>query len=129
MLLRLRQALGLILNPAKAAVRRVAAIGLAAPLLTLSACGKPPPDLSNDAYVWQRQWTPAVREALSGGADAVQAWRVLLAEMSADGRWFDAAPDLNALAAARRPVVMVHGDADRRGAPGMAPRRHHGGGR
>lgn len=125
MLLRLRQALGLILNPAKAAVRRVAAIGLAAPLLTLSACGKPPPDLSNDAYVWQRQWTPAVQEALSGGADAVQAWRVLIAEMSADGRWFDAAPDLNALAAARRPVVMVwrlDGRVDALNAEGTATR-------
>ena len=81
MLLRLRQALDLIPNPAKPAVQRAAATGFAALLLTLSACGKPPPDLSNDAYVWQRQWTPAVQQALSGGADAVQAWRVLIAEM------------------------------------------------
>ncbi|WP_370539496.1 DUF3142 domain-containing protein [Achromobacter sp. UMC46] len=88
-------------------IRRRTAAGFSALLLMLSACGKPAPDLPNDAYVWQRRWTPAVQEALSASADAVRAWRVLIAEMSADGRWFDAAPDLAALVAARRPVIMV----------------------
>lgn len=63
--------------------------------------------LPNDAYVWQRRWTPAVTGALAEGADAVRSWRVLAAEMRADGVWFDAAPDLAALAASQRPVVLV----------------------
>ncbi|WMD18646.1 DUF3142 domain-containing protein [Achromobacter seleniivolatilans] len=79
----------------------------AALLLTLMACGKPAQDLSNDAYVWQRSWQPAVAQALAEGASAVRAWRVLAAEKTAGGRWFDAAPNLEALKAAKRPVIMV----------------------
>ena len=63
--------------------------------------------LPNDAYVWQRRWTPAVTSALADGAESVRSWRVLAAEMRADGVWFDAAPDLAALAATQRPVVAV----------------------
>lgn len=107
MLLRLRQAFCLILNRVSPTVQRGAAAFFAALLLMLSACGKPEPALPNDAYVWQRRWTPPVLEALSAGADAVRAWRVLVAEIGADGRWINAAPDVAALAAARRPVVMV----------------------
>lgn len=80
-------------------------------LLLLTACepAATPPNtvLPNDAYVWQRRWTPAVTHALADGADTVRSWRVLAAEMRADGVWFDAAPDLAALAASRRPVVLV----------------------
>ncbi|MGB3435049.1 DUF3142 domain-containing protein [Achromobacter sp.] len=75
-------------------------------LLLLAACGKQA-DLPGDAYVWQRVWTPAVSQALAGSADVVRAWRVLMAEMNPDRRWFTAAPDLAALAAAKRPVIMV----------------------
>lgn len=63
--------------------------------------------LPNDAYVWQRRWTPAVISALADGAESVRSWRVLAAEMRADGVWFDATPDLAALAATQRPVVAV----------------------
>ena len=81
-------------------------------LLLLAACEQtaaPLPNdvLPNDAYVWQRRWTPAVAGALAEGAGAVRSWRVLAAEMRADGVWFDAAPDLAALAATQRPVVLV----------------------
>ena len=75
-------------------------------LLLLAACGKQA-DLPGDAYVWQRVWTPPVSQALADSADIVRAWRVLMGEMSPDGRWFTAAPDLAALAAAKRPVIMV----------------------
>ncbi len=81
-------------------------------LLVLAACEPATPPspntvLPNDAYVWQRRWTPAVTRALADGADAVRSWRVLAAEMRADGVWFEAAPDLAALAASQRPVVLV----------------------
>ncbi|WP_454693111.1 DUF3142 domain-containing protein [Achromobacter aegrifaciens] len=75
-------------------------------LLLLAACGKQA-DLPGDAYVWQRVWTPPVSQALADSADVVRAWRVLMAEMNADGRWVTAAPDLAALAAAKRPAIMV----------------------
>lgn len=107
MLLHLQHAFGPIENRATSAAKWLAAAVLAVLLLALAACGKPAPDLSNDAYVWQRRWTPAVHEALAASADTVRAWRVLVAEMSAGGRWIDARPDLDALAATSRPAVMV----------------------
>ncbi|WP_179216479.1 DUF3142 domain-containing protein [Achromobacter xylosoxidans] len=93
-------------------------------LLMLAACGKQA-DLPGDAYVWQRVWTPSLNQALADSADAVRAWRVLMAEMSPDGRWFTAAPDLAALAAAGRPVIMVFrldGRADALPAPEVLAR-------
>lgn len=84
--------------------RRLAAV---CGVLLLAACERAAPPLPNDAYVWQRQWTPALVSALAEGADAVRSWRVLAAELRADGAWFDAAPDLAALAASQRPVVLV----------------------
>ncbi len=93
-------------------------------LLLLAACGKQA-DLPADAYVWQRVWTPSLNQALADSADAVRAWRVLMAEMSPDGRWVTAAPELAALAAARRPVIMVFrldGRADALPAPDVLAR-------
>jgi len=48
-----------------------------------------------------------VQEALAASADAVRTWRVLIAEMSAGGKWIDARPDARALAASQKPAVMV----------------------
>lgn len=77
-------------------------------IVLLAACGRSEsPPLPNDAYVWQRQWTPAVIAALADSTGLVEQWRVLAAEMSAGGRWMVAAPDLAALAATRRHVVLV----------------------
>lgn len=103
----LRHAFGPTSNRAIVAVRSLFAAALMLLLLALSACQRPVSDLPNDAYIWQRRWTPALQDALAGGADAVQTWRVLAAEMSAGGRWIDARPDLTALAAAGRPAVLV----------------------
>lgn len=90
----------------KVLVKRCRAVLCSVLLLLLAACGKQA-DLPADAYVWQRVWTPPVSQALADSADVVRAWRVLMAEMNPDGRWFTAAPDLAALAAAKRPVIMV----------------------
>lgn len=76
--------------------------------LCLVACQRhPPPPLVNDAYVWQRQWTPAVAAALSQSADLVREWRVLAAQTDARGQLQSVAIDRAALAATHRPVVLV----------------------
>lgn len=107
MLQPLRQALRPTRSRAPAAARGCFAVAATLVLLALSACQRPVSDLPNDAYIWQRRWTPALQDALAAGADAVRTWRVLVAEMSAGGRWIDAQPDLPALAAAGRPAWMV----------------------
>jgi hypothetical protein len=63
--------------------------------------------LPQEAYVWQRHWTPALVEALRGSADLVGQWRVLAAEMGAGGHLRPMAADPAALAASGRPVVLV----------------------
>lgn len=89
--------------------------------LCLAACQRhPPQSLANDAYVWQRQWNPAVAAALSQSADLVREWRVLAAQTDARGVLQPVAIDRTALAATHRPVVLVvridgqlsHWDAD-----------------
>lgn len=63
--------------------------------------------LSNDAYVWQRQWTPPLAQAIQQDADVVQGWRVLAAELDGQGQWRSFTPDWRALAGTGKPVVAV----------------------
>lgn len=71
----------------------------------LAACQRPASELPHEAYVWQRQWTPAVVEALAQPA-RVSALRVLALEV--DGPMMHrTAPDLAALAGDGRPVWLV----------------------
>ena len=85
---------------------RVLAIATMAATFSV-ACGRAPAPLSHDAYIWQRQWTPAVREALSGSTDLVRDWRVLVAQADRHGAFHTFAPDREALARSGRPVVLV----------------------
>lgn len=111
MLPSLQHAAGLAGKRAKPVFKGLAGVALAMLLFALSACdwpsSKPPSDLPNDAYVWQRRWTPPVRDALLASAEAVRAWRVLAAEKSAGGKWIDAQPDLHAVALSKRSTMMV----------------------
>lgn len=84
--------------------RRLAAILL---IGMLAACQHPPQPLQHDAYVWQRQWNPAVTSALAQSADAIREWRVLAAQTDARGQLQPVAIDRAALAATHRPVVLV----------------------
>jgi hypothetical protein len=85
-------------------MRRLAWLLLAA---CMAACAGKALPLTNDAYVWQRQWTPALVHALADDGQSVREWRVLAGEMDAQGQWRLFAPDWRALAASGKPVVAV----------------------
>lgn len=78
-----------------------------AALLALAGCHAAHPPPTSDVYVWQRAWRPALAEALRDAADRTHAWRVLAAEADAAGRLRPVAIVPAALAATRRPVVLV----------------------
>jgi hypothetical protein len=67
----------------------------------------PAPPLPQDAYVWQRQWTPALRSALKESSDLIAQWRVLAAETDAGGMLRPVAVDWAALGRTGRPVIAV----------------------
>ncbi len=76
----------------------------------LAACSRhplPAEKLSQDVYIWQRQWTPSLRTALSASNAQVARWHVLAAELGASGRWIDITPDAEALANTGRPLLMT----------------------
>lgn len=75
--------------------------------VALMACSGRKVALSNDAYVWQRQWTPALVSAVRQSADVVSEWRVLAAQVDVQGDWRMFSPDWGALAASGKPVVAV----------------------
>ncbi len=63
--------------------------------------------LPQDAYIWQRKWTPALRVALKQSPDLVRAWRVLAAYSDDGGRLQAVAVDWKALKSSGRPVIAV----------------------
>jgi hypothetical protein len=77
------------------------------PLTALAASGETHGFLPQDAYVWQRQWTPALESAMAQSSDLVRAWRVLAAQSDAQGRLRPVAVDLTALERSGRPVIPV----------------------
>lgn len=83
---------------------RAAGLALAA---TVAACSPAPAPLDHDAYVWQRRWQAPVASALRDSADLVRAWRILAAEVDAQGRLHRNGVDLGAVAAAGRPAIPV----------------------
>jgi hypothetical protein len=63
-----------------------------------------PASLEHEAYLWQRAWTGAVREAVAAAPPEIGALRVLVAEFERDGSL--ARPDIDT-AALTRPVTAV----------------------
>jgi hypothetical protein len=66
--------------------------------------------LVHEAYVWQRAWTPAVREAVAQADPAVSGLVVLAAEVSWEGRrprWTEVAVDWAALKSTRGEVGLA----------------------
>lgn len=86
----------------------LARLALATLLLTIAqGCSRPPVVLPNDAYIWQRQWTPALVAAVQSNADIISHWRVLAAQADANGQWQTTAPDWAALKASGKPIIAV----------------------
>lgn len=75
--------------------------------MCLIACTRTPTALPQQAYIWQRQWTPAVTAAMHSSAPLLQGWRVLAAELTPQREWKTALPDWSTLRATRAPLVMV----------------------
>lgn len=79
-------------------------IGLSGSMPQIRATVTP---LPHDAYVWQRAWTPPVISSVSRSADIVRAWRLLLAEADASGRWATVNIPWSDVRAAQKPVIGV----------------------
>ena len=79
-------------------------IGLSGSMPQIRATATP---LPHDAYVWQRAWTPHVISSVARSADIVRAWRLLLAEADASGRWATVNIPWSDVQATQRPVIGV----------------------
>jgi hypothetical protein len=73
----------------------------------LAACQRAPQVLPQQAYIWQRQWSPAVGAAMQASDQLVGGWRVLAAELTAQRQWKIANPDWQALKTTQHAIVMV----------------------
>lgn len=73
----------------------------------LAACQRAPQVLPQQAYIWQRQWSPAVISAMQASDQLVGGWRVLAAELTAQRQWKIASPDWQALKTTQHAIVMV----------------------
>ena len=76
---------------------------LIALLAAMSADAAP----THEAYVWQRQWTPALRAALAGSRDDFAGVRVLVAQAGRSAGWSRTAADPDAFAGDRRRLTAV----------------------
>jgi hypothetical protein len=80
---------------------------IAAACLVVAACAPAPaPPLDHAAYVWQRQWTPAVAAAVTDRSADFSGLRVLALQQTATAR-VATSPDLAALSARGVPVRVV----------------------
>jgi hypothetical protein len=96
-----------LLSPPIGMPRWIARAAIAATVLVLAGCQPASAPLPHEAYVWQRQWDDALRAALVDSRDLFGELHVLSAQFDRRRAWIDAAPDLPALAADRRPVTLV----------------------
>lgn len=78
-------------------------------LLVLSASQHAATPLPHEAYIWQRQWTPSLSEAIDASRQVFTGYRVLAAETDRDGTLqpLFAADLAGALARERVPVTLV----------------------
>jgi len=91
-----------------------AALAIIAVIISMRVCA------ADEAYVWQRRWTPAVREALGASREIVDGVRILVAQAGRDNRWIETQADPGTLAGdARRRVAVIRFDGA--GSPPDAP--------
>jgi hypothetical protein len=85
-------------------VALICVLGLTGSTLPVRRLAEP---LPHDAYIWQRNWTPAVVRAASRSADLVRGWRILVAEADRSGRWTDVRVPWEQVRETGRPVTAV----------------------
>ena len=87
--------------------------GVAILITALVACSPEPAatvvpaPIEQTAYVWQRRWTPGVREAVAHPPAQLAGVRVLIAEVSPSAALTMIEPDGPALVAGGRPITLV----------------------
>ncbi|MEO5558443.1 MAG: DUF3142 domain-containing protein [Dokdonella sp.] len=86
---------------------RRSVVGALVFLLALSPIGTAASASTDEAYVWQRQWSPALREALVASRDVFGGLRVLVAQAGREGRWVETQADPKAFAGDARARVAV----------------------
>lgn len=64
-------------------------------------------ELPHDVYIWQRLWTPALRDSIESSKGLIDNWRVLAAQTDASGHLKNIAADRVLLTNTKRPVVLV----------------------
>ncbi|MFY1829688.1 DUF3142 domain-containing protein [Myxococcus fulvus] len=95
-------------TPLLSSSRRLASIAFMGLCLMLGCTRAPPPPLGHEAYVWQRDWSPALVESLTRMPSELGALRVLARERSGGTRApVSIAVDVAALAKTGREVVAV----------------------
>lgn len=88
--------------------RFIAIAAVIATTFVIGGCGSVSDEpFSQQAYVWQRTWTPAVSEAVRAVPPPISAWRVLVAQTDATGGWRQFDPDISALESGHRPLIAV----------------------
>jgi len=88
-------------------LRAIAVLLLVSICGLLTACQRAPQVLPQQAYIWQRQWSPAVAAAMQASDQLVGGWRVLAAELNTQRQWRTASPDWQALKTTQHAIVMV----------------------
>lgn len=62
---------------------------------------------SHDAYIWQRQWTPAVKTAIANANASIANWHILAAEVDKQGMIQPVVIDVASLKLTEKPVIPV----------------------
>ncbi len=64
-------------------------------------------ELPHDVYIWQRLWTPDLRDSIERSKGFIDNWRVLAAEADSSGRLKNITADWALLTRIGKPVVLV----------------------
>ena len=75
--------------------------------IIVAACQPEPVTLSQQAYIWQRRWSPEHALALGESRNLLSGFRILAAQMHPREGLVEARVDLDVLAHDRRPVIAV----------------------
>ena len=85
---------------------RIFCITLVCALLISCGGGSNEP-LSQEAYIWQRVWTPAVIDAVRATPALVSGWRILVAQADSPRGWLQFAPATGSLGGSDRTLTAV----------------------